>query len=548
MLARISTVLAAALFSVIGAAAAAADPPKIERLFPPGGQIGSTVTAKVIGAGGDGDLQVWSDRQQLHPAFNEKRDEVTITIPQDAAPGLHRLRFWNQHGSTAVRPFVVGLLPEATETEAGNNVEDAIKIDQMPVTMNGVLEKNQDVDVFAVSLKQGTTFVASVQAHPDLGSPMDASLQLLNAEGTVIASNDDDHGNDPLIAFPVTHDTTAFVRIFAFPASPDSSIRLASGANYVYRLTLTDGPFIDHVVPPIVARSGQSAEIVGWNLDSAAVQIQTPPFEGDRTRLHGLSGLALQLRASGIEGNVRTEDVKNSPIVLPMAIGGVISAKGEIDEFSFDRKKDQKVLIRVSAAELGSQLDPVLTLIAPDGKILKEVDDQNKDNVDAELDIALKSDGRYRLTIQDRFASGSWRHFYVLMMEESRPDFDATVGDGEFVLSTDKDLEIPVTIIRLRGFQNKITVTATGLPEGVTAAPVVSEKEGDSTKKVTLKITGTQKQPSWSGPIRIICQPESDLTPRTATLAVKDTRDRVNDLWLTVLPRNPDESAQEPSP
>ena len=51
---------------------------------------------------------------------------------------------------------------------------------------------------------------------------------------------------DPRIVFTAPEDGTYYVRTFAFPADPNSTIQFAGAASYIYRLTLTTGPFVDH--------------------------------------------------------------------------------------------------------------------------------------------------------------------------------------------------------------------------------------------------------------------------------------------------------------
>ena len=96
---------------------------------------------------------------------------------------------------------------------------------------------------------------------------MDAVLQVVSADGFVLAQNDDDVGRDPRIVFEAPAAGTYIVRLFAFPATPDSSIRFAGGSAFVYRLTLTTGGFLDHAFPLAVGRDGPRAvEAIGWNI------------------------------------------------------------------------------------------------------------------------------------------------------------------------------------------------------------------------------------------------------------------------------------------
>ena len=112
------------------------------------------------------------------------------------------------------------------------------------------------MDGFAVNLSRGQTLVASVEAARHLGSPMDAVLQVVSTDGFVLAQNDDDVGRDPRIVFEAPAAGTYIVRLFAFPATPDSSIRFAGGSAFVYRLTLTTGGFLDYAFPLAVGRDG----------------------------------------------------------------------------------------------------------------------------------------------------------------------------------------------------------------------------------------------------------------------------------------------------
>ena len=140
----------------------AAEPPKIERLFPPGGQLGSSIDVKLHGKAGDGKLQVWSAEQQLRIEFGEKKETAKITIPDDANPGVHWLRFYNEFGTTNFVPFFVGLAPEIVEAEPNNSPADAMRIDLATLTVNGVVDKSNEVDTFAVDLRSGQTLVAAM--------------------------------------------------------------------------------------------------------------------------------------------------------------------------------------------------------------------------------------------------------------------------------------------------------------------------------------------------------------------------------------------------
>ncbi len=466
--------------------ARADEPPAIERLFPPGGQTGTTVTAALRGKSGDGNLQVWSELQQVTCSFNEQKDKAIISIPEQATNGVHWLRFYNESGCTDLRPFFVGTAAELVETEPNNEPSNAFQVESLPATINGVLERSGDVDLFAVDLQAGQTLVASLQANRELGSPMDGVLELLDSGGTMIAFNDDDHGNDPLLIATVNESGRYFVRLYAFPAAPNSTIRLAGSKDYVYRLTITIGALEDH-----------------------------PTIEH----------LSVTENANALE-----------PITIPWSITGRIEQPGEVDQFCFDAAPGQSVTVSVAAQSYFSWLDPIVVLRDPNGKVIKEFDDLGGNDPDVRFGVELPAGGTYSLTIKDRFGNGGQRYHYVASVDESKPGFTASVAVNSFVMPNDAALEIPVTIGRLNGFSERIEVSIAGLPEGLDAAAVYSEPQGDSSKKVTLKVQRGDTATAFSGLVRVVCVAEESKQALSASAPRPNSKQTISELWLTVTP------------
>ncbi|MEQ9411152.1 MAG: PPC domain-containing protein [Fuerstiella sp.] len=524
-------------------ASMAAEAPKIERLFPPGLQRGTTTTVKLVGKAGDGPLRVWSDSDQLSLQISEKQDTAELTAAADMAPGLHWLRFYNDHGATELLPCFVGLIPEAEAAEPHNDVSTAQPVELPSVTVNGVLEKSEDVDLFAVSLTAGQTLVASVQAGRELGSPMDAVLQVLDPAGTVVAFNDDDHGFDPQIVYTAPRDGSYFIRIFAFPATPNSTIRMAGGATYVYRLTLTTEAFIDHVRPAMVDPTKESNVAVhGWNLSDEQRQLTIPGFTTDFTSIGDGFANAHQLKSCHHPSLVESSEQPQT-LPVPATVSGCISAAGETDSFTIAGTKGLKLTIEVAGRSLSSVLDPVVAVLDESGKVLKEADDRSRGDLDTDLAVTLKADGLHTITVTDRYGSGGERYFYALTCRETVVDFALTVKSNSFVLPTDKPLEIPVAVSRNNGFADAISVSMTGLPAGVTAAVVQSAKDGDTSKSVTLKIERGQFSEGFSGLIAISGRVRESESVTLATAPVPNTSTPTTQIWLTI-PKVSEEAAE----
>ena len=150
----------------------------------------------------------------------------------------------NAGAASPLLPFVVSPIAEVSEKEPNGRIADAQKFDATPRVVNGVLSESRDVDTFGVPLKAGQTLVVAMMAHTELGSPMDGLLQIVTEKGFVVAQDDDSLGLDAFVTFTPKRDGQYFIRTFAFPVKTNSTIGLASGKDFVYRLTITSGPYV----------------------------------------------------------------------------------------------------------------------------------------------------------------------------------------------------------------------------------------------------------------------------------------------------------------
>lgn len=523
------------LICLNGLAHGAGEAPKIDRISPPGIQRGTSADVKLSGKPGDGPLQVWTSRSELTFTLSEKQDAATVTAPADATPGVHWVRFHNNNGASGLVPFFVGVIPELPEAEPNNDVATAQKIDQASVLINGILEKSGDVDVYAITAKAGQTLVASMQANRELGSPMDGVLQVLDANGTVLAHNDDDHAFDPQIALPVSSDGMYYVRTFAFPAAPNSTIALAGGATYIYRLTLTTESFIDYVAPATVnADEANELTIHGWNIPDSQQPFALTAFP-DLQSAQLADGFANSYEVAASEGPSRIESDESPQSLAPNgSVTGCISSDDETDTFTLQGVKGDKFTITAECRSLYSQLDPVLTVTDETGKVLKEADDRSRGDLDAEAQVTLRQDGPITVKITDRFGSGGERYFYLLKCARTEPVFQATVASDVIVMPDEKPVEVPITIVRSNGFAEKITFTAKDLPAGVSVESVESAKDGDTAKSVKLKLTRTAEAAAFSGEIRIVAQPET-VPEQAVTFSITNSPQKLDSVWLTVV-------------
>lgn len=515
-----------------------AAPPKVDSWFPAGLQQGQTLTVTAAGAFGAWPVKVWVDREGLNVEPSEKKGELKITAAPQAA-GVYWLRLYDEEGASAPRPLLVGALPEAVEVETN---DDPLKPQALAGSsvVHGKLAKRGDVDTYSLELKQGQTLVASLLANNTFGAPMDGVLQVCNADGFVLAQNDDERGYDPQLTFPVSRDGKYLVRTFAFPVEPNSSIAFAGAENYVYRLTISTEPFVDHTLP-LAVRADESTELrlFGWNLPSDAATVIAPPGEVRVSVLAPAASPALELAVAPHPVLTATEERSPEtpqPVETPVVIAGRIETPKDQDAFRFQAAKGQKWTLRVESRSLGFPLDGLLQVTDGEGKVLAESDDAGKER-DPVLAFTAPADGAYQAVVRDLHGHGGLRYVYQLTIEPETPDFRLTLAADSFVITPGKPLEIPITVERRNSFAGEIEIIAEGLPPGVAAAPVKSLPSGDTAKAVKLILTA-ESGPT-STPFQLVGTAAGD-TPRrhAATFPVSGAAAPSAQPWLTVTKAN----------
>lgn len=522
---------------------ASAEPPEVSSLFPVGGQRGTEVRVKLSGKVDAAASQVWFDRPGLELVGADGKDVIKLKIASDAASGLTWLRIHNADGASTLKPFYIGGSREVLEVEPNDAVSKAQPAGELPVVVNGVLEKSGEVDTFQVALTKGQTLVATLAAKQAVGSPMDGVLQITDSQGFVLEHNDDRQGFDPQIVLTAPRDGNYFVRVFAFSATPNTTIQYAGDASYLYRLTLTAGPMLTHVMPTAI-QTGRPANVRpgGWNLPSDLAEIAVLALPtGMQDIFHdGWESTAKVL----VTPHPTVVESEPNPLTQPQAITvpvvacGIIGESKDFDAWKFTAKANQRVSLRLSAVSLGSALDAVVRVFDDAaGQKLAEVDDAVQDEADVVLEFTAPKDGDYAVSVTDRFAHGGPAYWYALSMAEPAPTAVLQSAADAFTVKAETPLEIPITIDRRLGYALPLKIAMEGLPEGVSAEAVVSEPQGDSSKAVKLIVNSTRAE-RWSGPIKIVGRAAGDSQPERVVQWKSPANERfVPHLWLTALPK-----------
>ena len=509
---------------------ASAAPPTLTYLYPAGAQRGTSVDIVATGTL-DASTKLWASGKGVSVEATKTTSKYKVTVAKDAVPGTYWLRAYNDDGASTLRPFIVGTLPEVMEKEPNDEFKKPHVLEGSCV-VNGKLEKNGDVDCFAVTLKKGQTLVASLEANRTLRSPMDAMLQILSSDGFVLDQNNDFHGLDPQIAFTAKKDGTYIARVYAFPSQPDASIRYFGSDACVYRLTLTTGAFADYALPLAVnLDSGIRQGTHGRGVEHRHGTERKLTFAGEPndpfiTAFRGDLANAVRLRNEP-GGNIWPWVPKDGWREPPFSAPGRIEKPGDEVLCSVMVKKGQPVTIQAESRAFGLAVNPVVRVLDKEKKQLARAE-PGKLNSDTTLSFTPPADGKYTVAVSDLYRGAGPRHAFLLRVL-TEPDYELTDGADRFAIAPDKPTTIPVKLNRLRGFAKPVEVVAEGLPEGVKVEVTQPAKPDPNT--VTLSLTAEKPV---SGSFRLVgkVKDEPKLTRTARVSPLPEFEDTTAELWL----------------
>lgn len=239
--------------------------PFVTSIFPLGARVGDPVAIEISG-------------------WNLQGAELTPP-PRDAKPGIHLLAADKEGLVSNCLPFALDTLPECLEEESNNDPSQAQKV-ELPMIVNGRIDRPDDWDVFEVAGRAGDTIVAEVYARR-LDSPMDAVLRLTDATGKLVALNDDHE--DPGSGLN-THHADSYMMV-ELPADGAYYVHLGDiarrgGREYAYRLRISPPrpDFALRVVPSSVAlrsKAGRAVSVYAIRKDAFTgnikVSLKDPP-------------------------------------------------------------------------------------------------------------------------------------------------------------------------------------------------------------------------------------------------------------------------------
>lgn len=102
-------------------------------------------------------------------------------------------------------------------------------------------------------------------------------------------------------------------------------------------------------------------------------------------------------------------------VKVGQTVTGTIGRAQDVDVFKFDAKANDKVVVEVFAARLGSALDSFLTVYDADGQVVATSDD-TEGSSDSRLELTLAKAGSYYASVTDAHDQGGALHPYRLVI------------------------------------------------------------------------------------------------------------------------------------
>lgn len=485
---------------VVSSLVASADPPSVFYIFPAGGQRGTAIDVRIGGhylyekaeweMNGPGiksspeivrTKRIWFEGPLIkQPASQQKEDYPQdylgqVQIAADAPLGGRTWQTWNAQGVTPGLRFIVGTLPEIVEQETdGEPIPTKVSL---PVTINGRVFPREDVDIWTFDAAAGQSITCSVEAatlgllnDPQLPR-LEAQIEVRDPQGRVVNASVNSLRADPELQFTAAEAGMYQVRIW------DS--KFSGLQHYVYRLTVTSGPWISAVFP-LGGRRGTELEIevVGQGIAGNRLKVRWPEVApGIVAHSFDFSGQSLKpilVDVDDLPEVIEPASGELPKLAIPNVANGRIEQAGDADAWKFAATKGTPLKIEVRAARLSSPLDVVLVIKDSAGKELAQADDLPDGSPDCELMFTAPSDGEYVAEVRDRFASrgGPAFAYRLRIVQQEVSDFALTFTSDALAIPIGGEQKLPVNVERRGGFNAPVKLSVLGLPSGVTAVDV----------------------------------------------------------------------------
>lgn len=418
--------------------------PRPLALLPAGGKFGETVQLKWLG---------------------DPTGERTTSLTLPAGPDPNFALYAQDDQGQSPYPYEFRLSPfgNVLEAEPNDDQAHATPVPELPIALNGVIEKAGDNDHFVFQAKKGQVFDIVAWARR-LRSPLDPVVHVVKKGGKYIAGADDSVGPDSVIRFTADEDAEYVVYIHDHLQK--------GGPNHFYRIEIT----------PVAAK-------LGLNLVSEQAAIGIPNMTVAVPK-GGRDAVLVYATRTDFGG-----DLAVTPEALPPGVtmaNDIMPASQPVVPVLFSAAAD---------APVGGMLTRMLGK-PTDSKLQLPPSEFSHQSV---LVFGANNVNFWSRTV-DRMA---------VVVTDPCP-FEIEVVEPKVPLVNGGTMNLKVIAKRAEGFKAPIAVTFPWLPPGVGASGGVSIPEGQNEALIPMNANGAEAR-SWklvvhgnattpTGPVRVSTQ------------------------------------------
>ena len=273
--------------------------PRPMAIYPAGGKAGEKLKVQFVGdAGGEfsQEISLPGEAQEKFGIFAERNGQI--------APSPNWIR--------------VSKFPNVLEKEPNDEKEKATEsTSDLPVAMNGVIEKSGDEDWFRFKGKKDQALEVNLYGRR-IRSPIDSVLSIVDEKGNSVAQNDDTGGPDSSIKFTPSKDQYYFVKV--------SDHLKKGGPDFVYRVEMVmPAPNLALNIPQVARNDSQNRQWIAvprGNRFGTLIRASRANFSGDLAfNLEGIPE-GIKMHAEPMIGRV-----DSMPLVFEAAADAPLSGK-----------------------------------------------------------------------------------------------------------------------------------------------------------------------------------------------------------------------------
>lgn len=453
-------------------------------------------------------------------------NRFVVTVKPDVPAGVYAVRCIGKYGLSNARSFVVHAGESTLEVEPNNEIREANEI-KLPAVLDGQFATVADQDCYHFTGTAGQRLVIDGFSRR-VDSRAELKMTLFYADGRIVAESRPTLSGDGMIQVTLPAAGEYVLRV--------GDALHGGGVDYAYRITIDSRPSVEFIFPPAgLPGSNDEYTVYGFNLPGgqpSPLTVEGRPLEQLVTRIAIPGDIAGRIQYSerleahqfaldGVEFRVNSPQGPSNPVLVTAAAGPIVREQADnntpanaqkltppcevmgqfypqrdTDWYTFDAKAGDVLWIEVISQRLGVPTDPTLVIqrvsknemgmeqITP----IATVDDVDVRHGGREFDqrsydpaykFTAPADGTYRILIREGYSQlhNDPRLVYRLVVRAPQPDFRLVAipidTSGAVLLRKGGREAVRVVAARYDGFDGEISITAAGLPAGVTAPEVI---------------------------------------------------------------------------